>query len=335
MTDYVLPPDLVASEIEWSLLDNSAVFASPLSGAVRTVSRPGTRWGARMVFRAVSAQDRRRLMSLLAALRGRANRLRFTDPAYTLAGSFSCPELLSNNAAVVNTTGWTSSNAELVLTADSHLGLRLTRSGVTGDRYAYQSAVTTVTSAPFAVRMLLGAGRGPVAAAIKAGTSQGATNLVNGATRTAAGYYSDSFTASGTSSHISFHDFISGRAAGNFQFISWASTARCALVNGASQTGGTLIIDGLPTSTNGLARAGDWFEINGELKRLTADLNSDGSGNGFLIFEPTLRTSPADNAPVIFRNPMGRFLLAEESNSWGTRPGIISDIELNLIEDIA
>jgi hypothetical protein len=31
---------------------------------------------------------------------------------------------------------------------------------------------------------------------------------------------------------------------------------------------------------------------------------------------------------------MGRFLLAEESTSWGTRPGIISDIELSLVEDI-
>jgi len=334
MTDYVLPPDLVASEIEWTLFDNSAVFASPLSGAIRTVSRPGTRWGARLRFRAVSDQDRRRLMSLIAALRGRANRLRLTDPAYTLAGSFSCPELLSNNAAVVNTTGWSSSNAELVLSADSHLGLRLTRSGVVADRYAYQSAVTTVASAPYAVRMLLGAGRGNVRASIEVGTSQGATDLVNGATRTAAGYYSDSFTASGTSSHVSFHDYISGRSAGNFQFLSWVSAARCALVNGGSQTGGNLIVDGLPTSTNGLARAGDWFEVNGELKRLTADLNSDSSGNGYLIFEPTLRTSPADNAPVIFRSPMGRFLLAEESTSWGTRPGILSDIELSLVEDI-
>jgi hypothetical protein len=273
-------------------------------------------------------------MSLIAALRGRANRLRLTDPAYTLAGSFSCPELLSNNAAVVNTTGWSSSNAELVLSADSHLGLRLTRSGVTADRYAYQSAITTVASAPYAVRMLLGEGKGNVRASIEVGTSQGATDLVNGATRSSAGYYSDSFTASGTSSHVSFYDYISTRAAGDFQFLSWVSAARCALVNGSSQTGGSLVIDGLPTSTNGLARAGDWFEVNGELKRLTADLNSDSSGNGYLIFEPTLRTSPANNAPVIFRNPMGRFLLAEESTSWATRPGILSDIELSLVEDI-
>lgn len=334
MTDYTLPPDLVASEIEWRLFDNTAVFSSPLSGAVRTVSRPGNRWGARMVFRAVSGQDRRRLMSLLSALRGRANRLWFTDPAYTLAGSFACPELLTNNAAVTNTTGWTSSNAELVLSADSHLGLRLARTGVVSDQYAYQSAITTVTSAPYAMRGIVLSGRGNARYSFRAGTTQGDNTLLNGTTRTAEGRYAETFTASGTSTHISYYDLISGRSAGDFQFLSWASVSRCALVNGASQTGGKLIIDGLPTSTNGLAFAGDWFEVNGELKRLTADLNSDGSGNGYLIFEPTLRASPADNTPVVFRSPMGKFMLAEDSAGWSTRPGILSDIELNLIEDV-
>lgn len=334
MTDYILPPDLVGASVEWSLSDNTAVFQSPLSGATRTVSRPGTRWSARIVYRAVSGQKRRRLMSLLAILRGRANRVYLTDPAYTLAGSFTCPELVTNNAAVSTTTGWTSSNAELALSADSHLGLRLTRTGVTADRYVYQSAVTTVTSAPYAFRTLLYAGRGNARAALKAGTTQGATDVLNGATRTADGYYVDSFAASGTSTHLSVYDYISGRSAGNFQFLSWASAARCALVNGASQTGGKLIIDGLPTSTNGLALAGDWFEVNGELKRLTADLNSDSSGNGYLIFEPTLRASPSDNTPVIFRSPMGKFMLASDTVGYETRPGIISDIELGLVEDI-
>ena len=74
--------------------------------------------------------------------------------------------------------------------------------------------------------------------------------------------------------------------------------------------------------------------VNGELKRLIADLDSDSSGGGTVLFEPALRASPADATPVVFRNPMGKFLLAEDSVSYGTRPGIISDIELSLVEDI-
>lgn len=336
MTDYTLPPDLVASEVEWRLFDNTAVFSSPLSGAVRTVSRPGNRWGAKMVFRSVSGQDRRRLMSLISALRGRANRLWFTDPAHTLGGSFSCPELLVNNAAVVSVGvgEWLFSDAALSLSADSHLGLRITRANVTADQYVTQPALTTVASAPYAMRGIFMSGKGNNRYSFRAGTAAGGSTLLNGTTRTAEGRYAETFTASGTSTHVSYYDLVSGRSTGDFQFLSWASVSRCALVNGGSQTGGKLAIDGLPTSTERLAIAGDWFEVNGELKRLTADLNSDASGNGYLIFEPTLRSSPADNIPVIFRSPMGKFLLAEESTGWGTRPGILSDIEINLIEDI-
>ena len=334
MTDYILPPDLVANDIEWRIIDNTAVYSSPLSGAVRTYSRPGNRWGVRLAFRALSDQKRRRLLSLLAALRGRANRLWLTEPGYTLSGSFSCAELLSNNAAVVNTTGWTSSDAELTLSADSHLGLRLFRSGVTADRYVSQSAVTTVASADYAFRAVIEAGKGNVRIALNAGTSAGDSSLVAGTTQTAAGRYTEAFTASGTSTHISLEDEISGRSANDFQFVSWASVARCARVNGGSQTGSALDIDGLPTSANGVIKAGDWFEINGELKRVIADVNSNASGQGYIMFEPQLRASPTDNTPVIFRSPMGRFLLAEEV-SWQTRPGTLSDLSIDLVEDIS
>jgi len=105
-------------------------------------------------------------------------------------------------------------------------------------------------------------------------------------------------------------------------------------VAGGSQTGSALLIDGLPVSSAGLLRAGDWMEVGGELKRLTADLNTDSTGTAYALFEPGLRNSPADNAPVIFRNPMGRFLLSDESVGWRTTPGIISDIELTLVEDL-
>ena len=334
MTDYILPPDLVANEVEWRILDNTAVYSSPLSGAVRTYSRPGNRWGVRLAFRALSDQKRRRLLSLIAALRGRANRLWLTEPGYAFSGSFSCAELLSNNAAVVNTTGWTSSDAELILSADSHLGLRLFRSGVVADRYVAQSAVTTVTSADYAFRAVIEAGKGNVRIALNAGTSAGDASLVAGTTRTAAGRYTEVFTASGTSTHISFDDEISGRAANGFQFVSWASVARCARVNGGSQTGSALDIDGLPTSANGVIKAGDWFEINGELKRVIADVNSNASGQGYIMFEPQLRASPSDNTPVIFRSPMGRFLLTEEVG-WQTRPGTLSDLTIELVEDIS
>jgi hypothetical protein len=334
MTDYMLPPDLVPSEIEWRIIDNVATYQSPLSGSVRTYARPGNRWGARLTFRSKSGADRRRLMALAMILRGRANRLWLTDASSLPGGVLAAPELVENGAAVTATTGWSSSNAELALSSDTHQGLRLTRTGVTGDRYAYRAGLTTVTSAPYAVRYLLAAGKGALRLSACAGTSQGATGLLNGTARTAGGRYVDTFTASGTTTHLSFHDFTSGRLAGGFQFLTWASASRCALVAGGSQTGSALTIDGLPASTLQIARAGDLIEVGGELKRLTADINTDSAGAAFAQFEPQLRNAPADNAPVVLEAPQGKFLLDEESFGWASRPGVLSDISFSVVEDI-
>lgn len=335
MSDYVLPPDLVPSECEWRIIDNVAVYQSPLNGAVRTYARPGNRWGCRLTFRSLSGADRRRLMALVSILRGRANRLWISDESSAASGTLSCAELLTNGAAVASTTGWASSSGELSLSADTHQGLRLTRTGASGDTYAYQGGVTVVSGAPYALRFLLAAGKGNVRAAGSAGTSQGATNLVSGTTRTAGGYYVERFTASGSTAHVSIYDLISGRSSGAFQFTTWASLSRCAQVAGGSQAGSSLAIDGLPGSTAALARAGDMIQVNGELKRLTADINSDSAGGAQALFEPALRAAPPDDAAVVFRSAMGRFVLEDESAGWGSRPGVLSDFTLSLVEDIS
>ncbi len=70
------------------------------------------------------------------------------------------------------------------------------------------------------------------------------------------------------------------------------------LVKGGGQTGSTLLIDGLTAGVSKVARAGDYFTVGGELKQLTADADSDGSGEATLSFQPPLRNSPADNAPL-------------------------------------
>ena len=71
------------------------------------------------------------------------------------------------------------------------------------------------------------------------------------------------------------------------------------LVNGASQTGGSLITDGWQASTLVL-KAGDIFAVAGNTKvyMVTADATSDGSGNLTLTFHPDLVDSPADGAAL-------------------------------------
>lgn len=98
---------------------------------------------------------------------------------------------------------------------------------------------------------------------------------------------------------------------------------------GTAQTGTALRIKGLEVSANGLLLPGDWFEINGEIKQATAALNSDAAGIGYLQFEPALVRSPSDNDPIIFTDPMGKFLVSniKIDNEFGTQARVSYDLE--------
>lgn len=83
------------------------------------------------------------------------------------------------------------------------------------------------------------------------------------------------------------------------------------LVNGASQTGSTLNIDGCSAGLLFL-RAGDYFSVNGEYKRVTADATANGSGQVTLQFKPALRNSPADNAVIVVDRPTVTMALVDD-----------------------
>ncbi len=91
-------------------------------------------------------------------------------------------------------------------------------------------------------------------------------------------------------------------------------------VNGAGQTGNALIVDGMTVSTNGILKKGDYFQLGtGLTSRLymaTQDLNSNGSGQGTLTFEPRLRFSPADNDAVNITAPKGLMRLVSNTAEW-------------------
>jgi len=89
------------------------------------------------------------------------------------------------------------------------------------------------------------------------------------------------------------------------------------LVAGASQTGSSLTTDGWAHSTLVL-KAGDYFTVNSELKRVTSDVTSDGSGNATVSFKPALRSSPADNAPLTVTNATTSMALQDDMQAMFT-----------------
>ncbi len=80
------------------------------------------------------------------------------------------------------------------------------------------------------------------------------------------------------------------------------------LVNGASQTGRSIIYDGASATTLVVAQ-GQHFQIGTQLFQADADETSDGAGAGTITFWPALRTSPANDAVIDINDPFLHALL--------------------------
>ena len=110
------------------------------------------------------------------------------------------------------------------------------------------------------------------------------------------------------------------------------------LVVGGSQVGNQLSTDGWSNSTLVL-KAGDYFTVNNELKLVTVDATTNGSGAVTLDFEPALRSSPADNAPLTIVNPYCVMSLQDDAGAeWDLTPGFqdpLHGMELKAIEAVA
>ena len=147
MSDQVLPISLVPSAVEWRLVDNVAAFAGA-AGAIRTRGRPGLRWAARLTFRNLNGASRHRMMALIAAFRGRQNRIWITDASMPMRGNMTAPELLTN-ADLSSATGWSTT----VGTVSARNGvLRLKPAAGTPNTELYQTPAATVAFAPYAMR---------------------------------------------------------------------------------------------------------------------------------------------------------------------------------------
>lgn len=105
------------------------------------------------------------------------------------------------------------------------------------------------------------------------------------------------------------------------------------LVNGASQTGGSLVCDGMPFSTL-CFKAGDYIQLGTTdatrtLHKILQDATSDGAGNLTLDVWPHIRTAPANNQVVTYTNTVGRWRLASNESAWSidsvTKYGISFD----------
>jgi len=99
-----------------------------------------------------------------------------------------------------------------------------------------------------------------------------------------------------------------------------SSSAGTPVVNGASQTGDTLNIDGVPASQTGYLKAGDYIQLgttsNARIYKVLDDADSNGSGEVALTIYPDLRSSPSDGATVVVSSAVGLFRLTTPTHNW-------------------
>ena len=117
-----------------------------------------------------------------------------------------------------------------------------------------------------------------------------------------------------------FGTFLLGDPNGATPRGSAASAAGTPVVNGASQTGNELNIDGLPASAAGYLRAGDYIQLGSaataRLYKVLEDVNTNASGQASLNLWPDLRSSPADGAAVTVSSAKGVFRLSNNEAVW-------------------
>lgn len=112
--------------------------------------------------------------------------------------------------------------------------------------------------------------------------------------------------------------------------IAQSAATATARVNGASQTGRSLVTDGWPPSTTVLS-GGQFVTINNQLLQLTSNVTSDASGNATISFAPSIRVSPADNTVIEYKNPYCLMFFTDDPG-YSVEPGLVYSLSFSLRE---
>ena len=110
------------------------------------------------------------------------------------------------------------------------------------------------------------------------------------------------------------------------------------LVNGASQSGTSLVTDGWTASTTDILKAGDYVSFDTsagrELHMLVAGVNSDIGGAATLTFATPMRTPPADNTVISVAGASCIMRLVDDEQArWSVNRGpLFASVGLEMVE---
>ena len=101
-----------------------------------------------------------------------------------------------------------------------------------------------------------------------------------------------------------------------------------------AQTGNSIYSTGWDATQTGLLLPGDYIQLEGpELKIVTESVDSDGSGNALITFEPPLRVGPNNESTIETSNCVAPMLLSQDESRWSVdNAGLLANINITCIE---
>jgi hypothetical protein len=335
-----------------------AISQSPFTFQQQIIAHPGQRWSASISLPPMRRVDAENWVAFLLSLKGQVGTFLLGDPncfdaqgsATELRNLILRTEEFDNaywtqNGVTITANATTSPNA--TVTADQAVeGLTTTHqvsfaTGVTaGSTYTFSvyikpngrpraRIVTTATSLGTQVAIF----------DVTAGTFVSGSGSISNAGN---GWYrcSQTFTATATES-VTYRfrpdngttDGYTGDGASGF-FL-WGAQLEVGptptayqgvvdaygpFVNGAGQTGDTLLIDGCSPNVSTFFKAGDYIQLGSgsatNLYKVLTDTSTNDAGQATLDLWPNLRSSPGDDDPVVVANTKGRFRLKDNITQW-------------------
>tara|TARA_R100001443_G_scaffold104840_1_gene113626 strand:+ start:1372 stop:1968 length:597 start_codon:yes stop_codon:yes gene_type:complete len=117
--------------------------------------------------------------------------------------------------------------------------------------------------------------------------------------------------------------------------IGQGSPAGTPLVNGASQTGRSIVTDGWNASIT-VFKAGDYlkFANHDKVYSVTADATSDGAGASTISIEPALLTSPANDSAITYTAVPFTVSLVNDLQEFATSTNGLYQFELDFEESL-
>lgn len=316
--------------LEWELERSVAVPSSPTNRSLQRQVRDGDRWVAGLAFEDHDGDDAGVLESFLRqAIRG-DSWLYLSPPQSTVRGNWNPADLITNGTLYAGvTTDWNASGSTLSVNARR---LKVKNTGA-GSGNANQ-LVTMEANKPHV--LLVDGWRGVATSAQY--LVQRVSDSVNEVNSSVTVPARTVLLVTPTVASMRVLLVVNEAVANRDLAFSGVSLTRCLQVNGASQTGTRLNVDGGPASVNAALKAGEYVCLlvgsNYQLVQLVEDFDSDSAGAGTLAFEPALRGSPADNAAVIVRYPFGRFIVGGHRAPSSIAPPITRDFSIKVEEDV-